>query len=144
MATRTIECSHEALEVARFHFQKGEDVPVHDHPGITIYMYVISGKLRIKSYNVVGEQEGKKIFRQVVDNVLSAGESASLTPEHANVHSLTILEDDTQFIDAFAPPYACNDIVNWYTLEAIPGQDGDFLATQVERESLGLCFNFEE
>lgn len=98
-------------------------VQLHDHPGATGLLRIISGETEVWQFDVT-KQANSKNDKDNKDNniaelvrvsrrVLKAGDTAVLTPDSGNVHALRALSRQCSMLDFFIPPYQKSQR-NWY------------------------------
>jgi hypothetical protein len=118
-------------------------VPLHDHPGATGMLRIISGETEVwqfdevkagkgKRENVKGsrsenaaEQDSVELVR-FKHRVLRPGDTALLTPEEGNIHALRAASRQCSMLDFFIPPYVRSQrswyeplVNNWFDKEKI-------------------------
>ncbi len=83
-------------------------IPLHDHPGATGMVRLISGEAEVwtferidKDRHAPGEAELKRVFR----GILRPGDTASISPEGGNIHALRALSKECRMLDFFIPPF---------------------------------------
>lgn len=101
---------------------KQQLVQLHDHPGATGLLRIISGETEVWQFDQVArtgnkqkENENSDIEELVLvsHRVLKAGDSEALTPEKGNIHALRSLSNECRMLDFFIPPYQRNQR-SWY------------------------------
>lgn len=88
-------------------------VPLHDHPGATGIVRIISGEAEICLFDETREnnvkqnksEQGIAELVQVSRRVLRSGDTAVLTPHMGNIHALKSLSKQCRMLDFFIPPY---------------------------------------
>mmetsp|Transcript_5636 Transcript_5636/g.13139 ORF Transcript_5636/g.13139 Transcript_5636/m.13139 type:complete len:305 (+) Transcript_5636:264-1178(+) len=127
-------CRHELFEVALIVMPKGSWLPLHDHPGMSVFTKVLHGRLRVTSFDFVEqfetEEEGKRTtLASARDGVVrssgtltpsdaplvlspSAIHRALLTPPHflsesGSIHEFSA-DETTAFLDVMGPPYTAD------------------------------------
>lgn len=100
--------------------EQGNDVPLHDHPGATGMLRILSGEAEVWQYDVVsdGDAEAGAVLRRVSHHILRPGDTAVLYPELGNIHALRALSAECRMLDCFVPPYA-RAMRSWYEPEAV-------------------------
>lgn len=93
-------CYVPVCETSRFHIcmfllKPHARIPLHDHPGMTVVSRVMTGSLRVVSYDKQGRHEAD----------LAEGASASLFPDVRNIHEFTAYDECTTILDVIVPPY---------------------------------------
>ncbi len=66
-------------------------VPMHDHPGQWGLQQVITGRMRVRRFDCLGEQSSNEtlaILSLLDDSELGPGDSSMVTPARANIHEL--------------------------------------------------------
>jgi len=107
------------FSISLFTIPKGRQLPLHDHPQMTVVGKVITGSLVLRAFDwenpdcektkrgrtlvfLLSDEVGAKL---VFDKVVSCNSPPMfLLPRERNVHELTALEDSALF-DILAPPY---------------------------------------
>ncbi|MED6183927.1 Plant cysteine oxidase 3 [Stylosanthes scabra] len=99
-----------------FCFPTSSVIPLHDHPGMTVFSKILYGSLHVKAYDLVeppctveGKRPGQpqvRLAKLAVDKVLTAPcETSVLYPKHGgNVHCFTALTP-CAVLDILSPPY---------------------------------------
>lgn len=59
-----IEEREKTFSVGIFVFPPGYEIPLHDHPGMTVLSLVLYGKLSVKSFDIIDTEEQKKKKRR--------------------------------------------------------------------------------
>ena len=85
-------------------------VPLHDHPGASGMVRIISGAAEIWQYDVVDSSagpDGNKFaeLKRVSRRILKPGDTAVLTPESGNIHALRAVSEQCSMLYFFIPPY---------------------------------------
>jgi len=98
-------------------------VPLHDHPGATGMIRIISGAVEAWQFDVLTQDNGKKgkrsdgqdatVLTRVSHRILKAGDMAVLTPDKGNIHALRAVSKQCRMLDFFIPPYQRSQR-NWY------------------------------
>lgn len=87
------------------HVAQGEDVPLHDHPGATGMLRVLSGELELWQYDAVAGEGSQAVLQRTSHRVLRPGDTALLLPEQGNIHALRAHTRECSMLDYFIPPY---------------------------------------
>jgi len=91
-------------------------VQLHDHPGATGMVRIISGEVEIwqfdNSTDNAATQDINELTR-VSRNILRAGDVAVLTPDNGNIHALRSISKTCSMLDFFIPPYEKSQR-NWF------------------------------
>jgi hypothetical protein len=92
-------------------------VQLHDHPGATGLLRIISGEVEVWQFDESAEHDaaspGLRELTRVSRNVLRAGDMAVLTPDKGNIHALRSISAECRMLDFFIPPYEASQR-NWY------------------------------
>ncbi|GAB4823381.1 hypothetical protein N2152v2_010427 [Parachlorella kessleri] len=88
-------------------------IPLHNHPGMTVMSRVLFGKMHVKSYDwadPAAEDTLPREARRVLNRVLAAtDEPAVLFPTSGgNIHQFTAVTD-CAVLDLLSPPYSTDD-----------------------------------
>ena len=93
-------------------------VQLHDHPGATGMVRIISGETEVWLFDEVkqGEANSQQDVAQLVRvsrRILRAGDTAVLTPNKGNIHALRAISKECRMLDFFIPPYERSQR-NWF------------------------------
>ncbi|MCK4707751.1 MAG: hypothetical protein KAU21_03965, partial [Gammaproteobacteria bacterium] len=93
-------------------------VQLHDHPGATGMVRIISGEAEVWQYDQLKEKQttdGQNVAElvRVSHGVLRAGDMAILTPSKGNIHALRAVSKECRMLDFFIPPYERSQR-SWY------------------------------
>ena len=98
-------------------------VQLHDHPGATGMVRIISGEVEAWQFDEAGqdravtaESADKKDvtdLARVSHRILKTGDMAVLTPDRGNIHALRAISKQCSMLDFFIPPYRRSQR-NWY------------------------------
>jgi len=85
-------------------------VQLHDHPGATGMVRIISGEVEVWQFdelrqNRMDEVRGVAELKRFSHRKLKAGDVAVLTPEKGNIHALRSISKECRMLDFFIPPY---------------------------------------
>ena len=84
-----------------FMLRQGAQLPVHDHPGMSVVSKLLYGCVRIRKF----DWQSDSTVRLVRDQTLSPGDIALLFPKReGNLHEITAHEPSA-FFDVLTPPY---------------------------------------
>ena len=102
---------------------KNQLVQLHDHPGATGMVRIISGEVEVWQFDVLTQENGKKDkvaggqdvaeLVRLSRRILKTGDMAVLTPEKGNIHALRAVSKQCRMLDFFIPPYKRSQR-NWY------------------------------
>ncbi len=91
------------LYACLFLVPRGAELPLHDHPEMTVLLRVLVGRLEISSYDWVPDRPG--LARSKPARCVGPDDPCDvLSPNDGNLHHLRALED-TAFVDLFSPYY---------------------------------------
>ena len=98
--------------------EQGEDVPLHDHPGATGMLRVLTGEAELWQFDrpltTNGERENSTaVLERVAHRILRPGDIALLSPSHGNIHALRARSKACSMLDYFIPPYQ-RGVRTWY------------------------------
>ena len=98
--------------------ERGQDVPLHDHPGATGMLRVLTGELEVWQFDrlpasVRQPDKGLAELQRVSHRVLFHGDTAILSPLHGNIHALRARSRECSMLDYFIPPYT-RSARTWY------------------------------
>ena len=90
----------ETCEVGLFFLPRGEQIPLHDHPAMHVFMRVLLGSLHVASYTRVAPH----LARRSDATLDPDGPVWLVEPQRDNLHALHALTD-VAFLDVLRPPY---------------------------------------
>jgi len=85
-------------------------VQLHDHPGATGLLRILSGETEVWQFDEVKESNSVTDHNSaelvlVSHRILRAGDTAVLTPNKGNIHALRTVSKECRMLDFFIPPY---------------------------------------
>ena len=89
-------------DIAVFVVPKGNTLPVHDHPGMTVASKLLHGSLEVTSFNKVEAHEG--LYSAMTEIKNSSDDTWTLTPTQGNLHQFRALTSCV-ILDVLTPPY---------------------------------------
>jgi len=99
-------------------------IPLHDHPGATGMVRVISGETEVWKFERLGtdvHQPGKAQLKLIFHGILRPGDTATVTPQNGNIHALRSVSEECRMLDFFIPPFERRDLLyfkpdddNWF------------------------------
>ena len=105
-----------SLRVGLISLHRFSPIPVHDHPNTFGIQKIISGKARVRQYQLDANsnQDHSLIsLEKVFDRVLIKGESSYFTPSLRNLHELESVSSQTVVLSLMANPYRPHER-SWY------------------------------
>lgn len=97
-------------EVGLFFLRAGQQIPLHDHPAIHVWMRVLVGRLQATSYTWVE----RPLARRSGDSTLDPDAPVWMVePERDNLHQL-YAHTDVAFLDVLRPPYVDGRVCTYY------------------------------
>jgi cysteamine dioxygenase len=140
----------EDFTVGAFVFDRGQAIPLHNHPGMTVAMRCLFGETRITSYDFVDDKarlstaeaiRGRGVELEVLqasDEVVSAADGARgatriLYPNKANVHSLFALSA-CAMLEVQTPPYRVGQGRDCHYFELVHDAAGSVTGNSTLRE----------
>jgi len=89
-------------------------VQLHDHPGATGMVRIISGEVEVwqfdeRKQNRLQAMQGVAELKQFSHRILKAGDMAVLAPDEGNIHALRCISKECRMLDFFIPPYQRSD-----------------------------------
>jgi len=126
--------------IAAFVLAPHAKIPLHDHPGMTVLSSVISGSMRVTSFDVGAD--GKA--RRSSSIMTSADGPAALYPHQNNVHEFRAGADGACVLDVIVPPYDEDSGRACHYFEAAAIGDGVFRLREIPEpadfECLGAVY----
>lgn len=108
------------VELSLFALRRGQEIPLHDHPGMHGLLRVVRGRARLEPWDwEEGERPppgGAAPARRGPAALLEPDEVAVTAPARAQIHRL-IAEEDVVLLDLFAPPYGPTRRCAYYRAE---------------------------
>ena len=131
---------HADYAIAAFVLAPHATIPLHDHPGMTVLSSVISGSMRVTSFDVGAD--GKA--RRSSSIMTSADGPAALFPCQDNVHEFRAGDAGACVLDVIVPPYDEDAGRACHYFEAAAIGDGVFRLREVPEpadfECLGAVY----
>lgn len=95
-----------------------QPVLLHDHPGATGMLRVISGETEVWQFDKIASSiahDGTTTaeLKRVSHQVLMPGDTAVLTPDAGNIHAFRVISKQCSMLDFFIPPYKKSQR-SWY------------------------------
>jgi len=101
-------------------------VQLHDHPGATGIVRIISGEAEVWQFDEISNINGRVDLQRTSHRILKAGDTAVLTPDSGNIHALRAVSKQCRMLDFFIPPYQRRHRSwyvpqehNWFELEHV-------------------------
>jgi len=88
-------------------------VQLHNHPGATGIVRIISGEAEVWQFDETAQHNGKVELQRISHRILKAGDTATLTPDSGNIHALRSISKECRMLDFFIPPYKRSQR-SWY------------------------------
>lgn len=111
------------FQLASVVFDKGQEVPPHDHPDMAGVLGCIAGRVSVWNYERVGHygDDNTCLLREVSASTLTHGATSALTSTRGNIHTLRA-EERSHLLDVFTPPYDDGRRLrtHWYAVTPIP------------------------
>lgn len=86
-----------------------QDVPLHDHPGATGMVRVLSGEVEVWQFNpastTIVPGDNRVVLERVTHRIMQPGDTAVLSPDAGNIHALRARSKTCSMLDYFIPPY---------------------------------------
>jgi hypothetical protein len=121
----------ERCEVAVFAVAAGEEIPLHDHPGMTVHQRVLRGAVAVDAWDLLDAVGTSRAARHVGEALVREGDAAvALLPDRANIHRLRAVVDAV-FIDVLTPPYGDGRRCSEWRVEVAPDAAGSGRLTWV-------------
>jgi len=96
--------------------EQSRDVPLHDHPGATGMVRILSGEVEVWQFDrsaAVSKTVGLAVLERVTHRVMRPGDIAVLSPDRGNIHALRARSKECSMLDYFIPPYRRSERT-WY------------------------------
>lgn len=115
--------------------ERGRDVPLHDHPGATGMLRILSGEVEVWQFDRMAGEGDRAELTLHSRRVLRPGDTAMLTPSQGNIHGLRAVSGTCRMLDYFIPPYRRADRA-WYQPLAAGWEGRDTLHCRVVPERM--------
>lgn len=115
---------HPDFCVGLFQLAAGESLPLHDHPRMTVWLKVLGGRLRVRSYDWVEKTGRGGLARQVADREIGPQTAPQvLLADAGNLHEIHALSS-VAFLDVFSPYYSAARPCTYYRQRERSGDAG--------------------
>ena len=115
--------------------ERDQDVPLHDHPGATGMVRVLTGEVEVwqfdRAVKAADNSADHDVLELVTHRVMQPGDIAVLSPDSGNIHALRARSKQCSMLDYFIPPYERSERT-WYQ----PVDDGWHDKTHISCESI--------
>jgi len=115
--------------------ERDQDVPLHDHPGATGMVRVLTGEVEVwqfdRAVKALDRSEDHAVLELVTHRVMQPGDIAVLSPDSGNIHALRARSRECSMLDYFIPPYERSERT-WYR----PVDDGWHDKARISCESI--------
>ena len=131
---------HADYAIAAFVLAPHAKIPLHDHPHMTVLSKVISGSLRVTSFDVGADGKARRS-----ESVLSSDDGpAALFPSVNNVHEFRAGDGGAVVLDVIVPPYDEDAGRDCHYFEAVSLRGGVFELREIPEpadfECLGAVY----
>ena len=97
--------------------EQDQNVPLHDHPGATGMVRVLTGEVEVWQFDCAAKAAGKSekhdVLELVTHRIMQPGDIAVLSPDSGNIHALRAHSSECSMLDYFIPPYERSERT-WY------------------------------
>jgi PCO_ADO len=97
--------------------ERDQDVPLHDHPGATGMVRVLTGEVEVwqfdRAVKAADRSGDHDVLELVTHRVMQPGDIAVLSPDSGNIHALRAHSRECSMLDYFIPPYERSERT-WY------------------------------
>lgn len=115
--------------------ERDQDVPLHDHPGATGMVRVLTGEVEVwqfdRAVKATDRPGDHAVLELVTHRVMQPGDIAVLSPDSGNIHALRARSRECSMLDYFIPPYERSERT-WYQ----PVDDGWHDKARISCESI--------
>jgi len=115
--------------------ERDQDVPLHDHPGATGMIRVLTGEVEVwqfdRAVKALDRSGDHAVLELVTHRVMQPGDIAVLSPDSGNIHALRARSKQCSMLDYFIPPYERSERT-WYR----PVDDGWHDKARISCESI--------
>ena len=103
----------ELLSLTVFSLSSGKILPLHDHPGMLGFFYLITGEITLTNYNKKSEKNYRLTVEKTQNSIVKGPFLSFLTPTHNNLHTIKALSNCLIF-DIFMPSYSWHNPCTYY------------------------------
>lgn len=97
--------------------ERDQDVPLHDHPGATGMVRVLTGEVEVwqfdRAVKAADNSADHDVLELVTHRIMQPGDIAVLSPDSGNIHALRARSRECSMLDYFIPPYERSERT-WY------------------------------
>jgi len=115
--------------------ERDQDVPLHDHPGATGMVRVLTGEVEVwqfdRAVKALDRSGDHAVLELVTHRVMQPGDIAVLSPDSGNIHALRARSKQCSMLDYFIPPHERSERT-WYR----PVDDGWHDKARISCESI--------
>jgi hypothetical protein len=108
------EDKHHRLTLLGLHQERR--IPVHDHPGMSGIIFVLSGRMHSRQYAQGAQSHGDKVVELVPisDRLLGSNDFALVMPRTGHLHSLQALDRNAVFLSLHLMKSPHPQLQSWY------------------------------
>jgi hypothetical protein len=99
-----------ACEIGLFFLPRGQQIPLHDHPRMRVWMRVLAGRVQVTSYT----WHAPPLARRRITTLDPSSPVWLVDPIADNLHEL-LAQDDLCFLDVLRPPYLDGRSCTYYS-----------------------------
>ena len=106
------------IRIGLLRVYKNDSVPIHDHPGASGMLVILEGELTLNEYQLEQSDQYNQMqlasLSMTGQQNLVSNQYALITPDQANLHSLSAASDVCIILDVLLTPYA-EEQRSWFT-----------------------------
>jgi len=131
-----------ALTVGALTVFEQENIPMHDHPGSIGLLLVLRGRVRIQSYDPLGDaavnDASTRELHQTDDRMLGEGQATLFGAHKNNIHSLQAVGGDCILFDVLFSPYQPG-LRSYYFPTTQVSTDGRVQVSRLNKATLAIA-----
>ncbi|MEO6259758.1 MAG: hypothetical protein ABIP63_05380 [Thermoanaerobaculia bacterium] len=127
-----LEIGEGGAHATLFAMRRGQSMPLHDHPSMTVISKVLFGAIRIRTLIWTDRTAG--LARDLGERVLTPTDEPLLVEAHpGTIHAMEAVED-CAFLDLFSPYYDADRECTYFEVTSVGGESDQVTLQQIAQE----------
>ena len=97
---QVVRAGNQVFGAAIFGLEKKKSITPHGHRHMVSAHLVLSGKLRVRNFDRIADEDQHLILRPTIDGLIAPGAVSTMSAERNNIHWFTALTDRAFTLDA--------------------------------------------